>query len=492
MNKLFYSITLFVGILNFENSFGQTTRNPYVTQTNIANCKVIEVKIENNKTSILMEYEKTKSDLTQDWVSFSSFTYLSNFYNENNIYRILSLGQDQLDTKYSTTGKKGQKYFFTLVFPKLPPGIDKINIKEISLGGGGFEWRGISITNPDYSPKSDWTESSLKTFWQTNRNDNLEGIYENAIPTPNSPKYKLALKKSNIGYDLIYISGDANQSTKFKEGDIKAYLTKTAKDNLLKAKWIMGDKSINENLYITFEDALMKIIWTDDNSEQLYIKLFPTSSSSKNSNVVASSGTGFALTSDGYIVTNYHVIDGASTITVKGINGNFSVSYKAKVIVSDKNNDLAIIQIEDNTFSNISKIPYTIKSTSSDVGENVFVLGYPLRATMGDEIKLTNGIISSKTAFQGDITSYQISAPVQPGNSGGPLFDKSGNLIGVINAKHSGAENVSYAIKISYLKNIIDLLPTTPALSNTNTMTNLSLSDQVKLLNKFVYIIEIK
>ena len=492
MNKLLYIITLFVVILNFQNSFGQTTRNPYVAQTNIANCRVIEVKIENNKTSILMEYEKTKSDLVQAWVSFSSFTYLSDYYNENNTYRILSLGQDQLDTKYSTTGKKGQKYYFTLVFPKLPPGIEKINIKEISLEGGGFEWRGISITNPDYSPKSDWTEASLKTFWQTNGNDNLEGIYENAIPTPNSPKYKLALKKSDTGYDLIYISGDVNQSTKFKEGDIKAYLTRTAKDNLLKAKWIMGDKSINENLYITFEDALMKIIWTDGSPEQLYIKLYPTSSTPKNSSGIASSGTGFALTSNGYIVTNYHVIDGATTITVKGVNGNFSTSYKAKVVVSDKNNDLAIIQIEDNSFTNISKIPYTIKSTSSDVGENVFVLGYPLRASMGDEIKLTNGIISSKTGFQGDITSYQISAPVQPGNSGGPLFDKLGNLIGVINAKHSGAENVSYAIKVSYLKNVIDLLPTTPTLGNNNTLTTLTLSDQVKLLNKFVYIIETK
>lgn len=492
MNKLFYIITLILGLLSFEKSFGQTTRNPYVAQTNIPNCKIIEVKIENDKTSILMEYEKTKSDLVQAWVAFSSFTFLSDYYNESSTYRILSLGQDQLDTKYSTTGKKGQKYYFTLVFPKLPPGIEKINIKEISLGGGGFEWRGISITNPDYSPKSDWTEASLKTFWQTNGNDFLEGIYENAIQSTNSPKYKLALKKSDTGYDLIYLSGDIGQTTKFKEGDIKAYLTKTAKDNLLKAKWIMGDKTINENLYITFEDALMKIIWTDGSPEQLYIKLYPTSSTSKNANGIASSGTGFALTSNGYIVTNYHVVDGATSIAVKGVNGNFSTSYKAKVVVSDKNNDLAIIQIEDNAFTNISKIPYTIKSSSSEVGENVFVLGYPLRASMGDEIKLTNGIISSKTGFQGDITAYQISAPVQPGNSGGPLFDKFGNLIGVINAKHTGAENVSYAIKVSYLKNVIDLLPTTPTLSNTNTLTNLSLSDQVKLLNKFVYIIEIK
>ena len=492
LNNIVFLSTLSLSFFFTGSSLGQTTRNPYVSQSNYSNCKIMEVKIENNKTSILLEYEKTKSDLVQSWVSFSSFTYLTDFNNTTSL-RIIGLGQNQLDTRYSTTGKKGQKYYFTLVFPKLPPGIEKINIKEVTLEGGGFEWRGISITNPDYSPKSSWTELSLKSFWQTTNPDILEGIYENAIELPNSPKYKLALKKSDLGYDLIYLSGGEDyQTSKFKEGDIKAFLTKTAKDNLLKAKWIMGDKSINENLYITFDDALMKIIWTDGNPEQLYIKLFPISSTSNNSNGIATSGTGFALSSNGFIVTNHHVIDGARNLSVKGVNGDFSISYKAKIVVSDKNNDLAIIQIDDNDFSSIAKIPYSIKPNNSDVGENVFVLGYPLRATMGDEIKLTNGIVSSKTGFQGDITSYQISAPVQPGNSGGPLFDQAGNLIGVINAKHIGAENVSYAIKVSYLKNLIDLLPSSLTINTTSNLAGLSLSDQVRQLNKFVYIIETK
>ncbi len=336
-------------------------------------------------------------------------------------------------------------------------------------------------------PKTGYTKASLKEYLNKSKSFN-EGIYENAIETPNSPKYEVGIVQTEDGYTVVYLNGGDNSV--WKEGDVKAYLTKTANPNLFKAKWYLGNKDIDENLYITFDDAIMKVVWTDGDPVQLYIKLYPHSNNRASN--VASSGTGFALTSNGYIVTNYHVIDNSTNISIKGVNGNFSTSYKARVVVSDKNNDLAIIQIEDDAFSNISKIPYTIKSTSSDVGENVFVLGYPLRATMGDEIKLTNGIISSKTGFQGDITSYQISVPVQPGNSGGPLFDKSGNLIGVINAKHIEAENVSYAIKVSYLRNLIDLLPETPALNNINTMTNLSLSDQVKLLNKFVYIIEIE
>ena len=336
-------------------------------------------------------------------------------------------------------------------------------------------------------PNTGYTKSSLKEYLNNSKSYN-DGIYENAIETPNSPKYEIGIIKTEDGYTLIYLNGGDNSI--WKEGDVKAYLTKTANPNLFKVKWYLGNKDVNENLYVTFDNAMMKVVWTDGKPEQLYIKLFPLSNNGTSN--VTSSGTGFALSSEGLIVTNYHVIDGATSITIKGINGNFSISYKAKVVVSDKNNDLAIIQIDDNSFTSISKITYIFKSTSTDVGENVFVLGYPLRVTMGNEIKLTNGIISSKTGFQGDITSYQISAPIQPGNSGGPLFDKSGNLIGVINAKHKGAENVSYAIKVSYLKNLMDLLPTTPTLNSTNSLTTLSLSEQVKLLNKFVYIIEIK
>lgn len=204
-----------------------------------------------------------------------------------------------------------------------------------------------------------------------------------------------------------------------------------------------------------------------------------------------SSGSGYAISSDGYIITNYHVTDGAKTIKVRGVNGDFSKIYSAKIAIEDKHNDLSIIKIDDPNFRSLGTVPYVISSRASDVGSSVFVLGYPLRATMGDEVKLTNGIISSKSGFQGDVTSYQITAPVQPGNSGGPLFDDKGNIIGVINAKHRGAENVSYAIKSPYLLNLIDLLPTPPKLQTICAVTMKPLTEQVKILKKFTYIIEI-
>lgn len=75
---------------------------------------------------------------------------------------------------------------------------------------------------------------------------------------------------------------------------------------------------------------------------------------------------------------------------------------------------------------------------------------------MGSEIKATSGIISSQTGYKGDNDLYQIYAPIQPGNSGGPLFDFTGNLAGIVCAHHSQAENVGYAIKIEHLKQLCD------------------------------------
>ncbi len=199
-----------------------------------------------------------------------------------------------------------------------------------------------------------------------------------------------------------------------------------------------------------------------------------------------SEGSGFAI-GDNYIVTNYHVIESSNTIRIRGINGDFHNYVKATVAKQDIQNDIAILKVEGNV--SIDPIPFSINSSTYDVGEDIFVLGYPLTATMGEEIKLTTGVISSQTGFQGSISNYQISAPIQPGNSGGPLFDKSGNIIGIVSAKHLETENVGYAIKISYLENLLDLLPLN--VNKVNNLINMPLTEQVKSVKKFIYIIEV-
>lgn len=334
------------------------------------------------------------------------------------------------------------------------------------------------------------TEALLRNDIQVKGCDKLEGIYEATANTANAPKYRVGLRRMNGQYYLIYFSGASNKDN-WIEGEVKATLESTATPSLFKAKWVMANKSENDNFYVSFENGIMNLI-NPKSEKEIYIKMFP--SLSENVSIPtesASSGTGFALSSNGYIVTNYHVTHGANSIKVRGINGDFSKTFAAQVIIEDKNNDLSIMKINDSHFTSLGTIPYVIANKTVDVGSTIFVLGYPLRATMGNEVKLTNGIISAKSGFQGDVTSYQVNASVQPGNSGGPLFDSKGNIIGVINAKHLGAENVSYAIKTSYLYNLIDLMPNPPKLQAVNIVSGKPLTEQVKYLNHFTYIIEI-
>lgn len=223
------------------------------------------------------------------------------------------------------------------------------------------------------------------------------------------------------------------------------------------------------------------------------VKKFPTQSlfeefkKEKTEKVKNWTGTGFALKNN-YVVTNYHVVEGAKSILIQGINGNFSSKHSATIAATDKVNDLAILRVNGvNVLS--TNIPYSIKTSTSDVGEEIFVLGYPLTSTMGDEIKLTTGVVSSKTGFQGDVSLYQISAPIQPGNSGGPLFDSKGNVIGIVSAKHNGAENVGYAIKTSYLRNLMESVIPLNVFPQTNCISTQNLSGKVKALKNYVYYI---
>lgn len=204
------------------------------------------------------------------------------------------------------------------------------------------------------------------------------------------------------------------------------------------------------------------------------------------------SGSGFAL-AQGHIVTNYHVVENAKTILVKGIKGDFVTEYRASVVATDKVNDIAIIKISDDRFKGFGAAPYKIKRAMSDVGESVWALGYPMVGVMGDEVKFTDGKISARTGIQGDMSVYQISVPIQPGNSGGPLFDNNGNIVGItssgLNREAFNSENVNYAIKTSYLYNLIESSMSTSILPQGTAMQGQSLTEKIKLAKKFVYII---
>ena len=251
-------------------------------------------------------------------------------------------------------------------------------------------------------------------------------------------------------------------------------------------------KVVGRNLGPEFE-VEWSFVWT-----KKYPKLDTsnsTASTVNNNENWTGNGSGIIISKSGYIVTNNHVIEDASDIEVEFILNSEVQKFKAKVVQVDKTNDLAIVQISDINFNGVDELPYSFKSRASDVGTKVYAYGYPMALSlMGKEIKITDGIISAKSGFQGDITKYQISAPIQGGNSGGPLFDDKGNFLGINSSgiNKESADNVGYTIKSNYILNLIDVLPKTIDLPSNTKLESLPLTEQVKEISKYVVLIKIK
>jgi S1-C subfamily serine protease/antitoxin component YwqK of YwqJK toxin-antitoxin module len=183
--------------------------------------------------------------------------------------------------------------------------------------------------------------------------------------------------------------------------------------------------------------------------------------SSEDEDEYLGNGSGFLISKEGYIATNYHVIEGAKIIDVVFDFDGAKFKLPATVEQVDKENDIAILKVD---FSGkVKSLPYSMDFQLYDIGTPIFILGYPYANVMGNEVKFTNGTLNSRTGLRGDVRYYQVSAPVQPGNSGGPCFTEDGKLIGIVSASLNSDvyknQNVNYVIKISYLQNLISLLP---------------------------------
>jgi len=175
-----------------------------------------------------------------------------------------------------------------------------------------------------------------------------------------------------------------------------------------------------------------------------------------------SSGTGFIISSNGLIVTAAHVIEG-STKRIEAWTQN--TKYVATVLEVDKRNDLAVLRISGTDFFAAPLYP----SKDVKLGQTVFTIGFPHADIQGVSPKLNKGEISSIHGIRDEPTQWQISVPVQSGNSGGPLFDDSGNVVGVVvsklnafeAAKRTGdlVQNVNYAVKNAYLMPMLERIP---------------------------------
>ena len=205
-------------------------------------------------------------------------------------------------------------------------------------------------------------------------------------------------------------------------------------------------------------------------------------------------GSGVFISKSGYLVTNNHVIQDASKVSAEFIYNNEIEIFKVKIIRVDEANDLAILKIDDKKFKGFKSLPYSIKKSTCDVGTEVYALGYPMALSLlGKDLKFTDGKISAKSGFQGDIRQYQTTVPIQGGNSGGPLFDINGNLVGINSSKirQDVADNVSYAIKSDYLITLINAMPQKIPLPNSRSLNGKKQTEQIKKLSDFVPLIKV-
>lgn len=158
-------------------------------------------------------------------------------------------------------------------------------------------------------------------------------------------------------------------------------------------------------------------------------------------------GTGFLIDGKGYLVTSAHVVAKADSIYIVNTKGEY---YKAKTLHVNDNTDIAILKIIDKRFEPVTRLPYGIRKVRAELGEQIFTLGFPRT-----EIVYNEGYLSAKTGFNGDTISYQIAISANPGNSGGPIFNHSGEVIGVLSGKQLTAEGVVFS---SQSKNIFKAL----------------------------------
>lgn len=210
-------------------------------------------------------------------------------------------------------------------------------------------------------------------------------------------------------------------------------------------------------------------------------------SSNNNSNNARFGGTGFAISGNGYIVTNYHVVRGADSVYVQNSNG----SYKAKSFYSDPVNDIAILKISDKRFESLPALPYTMKRGSSGIGESVFTLGFPK-----DDIVLGDGYVSSRNGINGDTLAYQVAIPVNPGNSGGPLLDNSGNVVGIINGKENKTDGATFAVKSKYIMEALNAIPQDSlsrkvSYGKKSSLRGLKRNKQVQKMQDYVFMIKV-
>jgi len=199
-------------------------------------------------------------------------------------------------------------------------------------------------------------------------------------------------------------------------------------------------------------------------------------------------GTSFLIDGKGFLLTSSHVVSNAAQVFVQNNKGQ---DFRADIIYNDESRDLAILKINDEDFRPLTNLPYGIRKSASELAEPIFTLGFPK-----DEIVYGEGYLSAMTGFKGDTMSSQITISANPGNSGGPVLNKNGEVIGMLNARQTTAEGVVFAVKSQHIFRTIDDFRKIDSIQNIKLSTNSNIRgmervQQVKKIEECVYMVKV-
>ena len=355
---------------------------------------------------------------------------------------------------------------------------------------------------------------ALEGIWTVSESGTWRNVYSGMNGTLPHRKndYRIAIVRdsSKPNYDFTAVVLET-ENPYWMAGRVKAHFRKTAYERAYDALWYMGNYSEERGSYVIEESGLIKVSRTayDPNNQyievtttSLFVKAYPPinnqSRPGEGDKSLKGSGSGFLFTSTGLIVTNYHVVENANRIEV--VFPEKHLKKSGTVRIKDAKNDIAVVEVKEFSYSDISAqpIPYSFADISSvKVGQEVFTLGFPLGDIMGTKSRLSTGRINSQFGIQDDPRLFQISNPLQPGNSGGPLFNLKGELVGVVvsslNAKYfydnAGIipQNVNFAVKANYLQSLIAMIPEgDEAMKRKNVVNSGPMENQIEQLNSFI------
>jgi serine protease Do len=204
-------------------------------------------------------------------------------------------------------------------------------------------------------------------------------------------------------------------------------------------------------------------------------------------------GTGFLIDGKGYLITSAHVVKGATQIDVQNTLGE----YNARIIYMDPFADIAVLKIEDTAYHAFNGLPYGISRTGGELGEDLFTLGYPR-----PEIVYGKGYMSAETGFQGDTTAFQLTIAANPGNSGTPVLNNDGEVIGIVTSSQHNAQGMVFAVRSKNIFRAIDSMKVDSSLEKmdsnlvhlhiptTSSLRGVDRVHQIRRIEDYVFIVK--